>query len=116
MSKIVATFSNGFTDTYNGHRAVKAAWMLTRKDNGKVIASGHSMDAEKARKTAMGHARENARSFGEVNLHVVSRITPATATKHARQAGFPTAKAHRDAWNAEIDRALLNCHLEVIAL
>ena len=51
---ITATFSNGFTDTYKGARAVKAAWMITRKSDGKVLASGHSLDTDKARKTAEG--------------------------------------------------------------
>jgi len=38
---ITATFSNGFADTYKG--------------DGKVINSGHSLDAAKAAKTAEGH-------------------------------------------------------------
>lgn len=53
-----ATFSNGFTDTYKGTRAVKAAWMITSKATGKVLASGHSLDRAKACKTAEGKRRE----------------------------------------------------------
>lgn len=56
---ITATFSNGHTDTYKGTRPVKAAWMITARDTGKVLASGHSLDAEKARKTAEGNVAEN---------------------------------------------------------
>lgn len=49
-----AIFSNGHKDTYKGARDVRAAWMLTHKETGKVIASGHSLDREKAEKTARG--------------------------------------------------------------
>jgi len=52
--KLTATFSNGFNDTYNGSRPVKAAWMLTEIETGKVIASGHSLTVENANKTARG--------------------------------------------------------------
>lgn len=50
-----AVFSNGHTDTYKGHRDVKAAWMITKADTGEVFASGHSLDAIKAQKTAAGN-------------------------------------------------------------
>lgn len=52
---ITATFSNGFVDVYKGKRSVKAAWMITRKSDGKVLNSGHSLDAAKALKTAEGY-------------------------------------------------------------
>ena len=55
MPKIIAKFSNGFEDKYNGKRDVKAAWMITRKSDGKVMHSGHSLDAAKAAKTAAGN-------------------------------------------------------------
>ena len=54
---LTAKFSNGFTDTYKGRRDVKAAWMITRKSDGKVLGSGHSLDVFKAEKTARGNAR-----------------------------------------------------------
>ncbi len=54
MTKIIAKFSNGFQDEYKGARAVKAAWMITRKSDGKVIDSGHSLDRVRAAKTAEG--------------------------------------------------------------
>jgi len=64
---IIATFSNGFTDTYKGHRNVKAAWAITRKADGKTIASGHSLDRDKATKTARGNMSCKAGSkFGSV--------------------------------------------------
>lgn len=55
MTKIIATFSNGHQDEYKGTRKVRAAWMITRKADGKVLASGHSLDRVKALKTAQGN-------------------------------------------------------------
>lgn len=52
---ITAVFSNGHTDTYKGSRAVTAAWMITEKETGRIVASGHSLDREKAAKTAAGN-------------------------------------------------------------
>jgi len=61
-----ATFSNGFTDTYKGYRDVKAAWMITNKATGEVIASGHSLDRAKAAKTSQGAMSEKAYGFGAI--------------------------------------------------
>ena len=52
MTKVIAKFSNGFEDEYKGTRAVKAAWMIVRKSDGKVIESGHSIDRARADKTS----------------------------------------------------------------
>ncbi|HET8729505.1 MAG TPA: hypothetical protein VFM34_00130 [Moraxellaceae bacterium] len=57
MTKITATFSTGFTDTYNGTRDVRAAWAIIRKADGVVLNSGHSLDAGKALRTAEGNLR-----------------------------------------------------------
>lgn len=51
---LTATFSNGFKDVYKGARPVKAAWMVTEIETGKVVASGHSLTRENADKTARG--------------------------------------------------------------
>ena len=61
---IIATFSNGFTDIYKGHRNVKAAWVITRNVDGKVIASGHSLDRTRAAKTARGAMSDKVYGFG----------------------------------------------------
>jgi len=61
-----AIFSNGFIDTYKGHRAVKAAWMVTNKATGEVVASGHSLDRAKAAKTSLGAMSEKADGFGPI--------------------------------------------------
>lgn len=50
----VARFSNGHSDEYKGKRDVKAGWMIT-DSAGKVLASGHSLDREKAQRTAESH-------------------------------------------------------------
>lgn len=63
---ITATFSNGYEDTYKGNRAVKAAWAVIRKSDGKVIASGHSLDRAKAAKTAQGAMSDKAHAFGPI--------------------------------------------------
>lgn len=51
MTRIIAVFSNGHTDEYQGQRNVTAAWMVTEKETGKVIASGHSLCRIRAAKT-----------------------------------------------------------------
>ena len=52
---ITAKFSNGFIDTYKGKRDVRAAWMITNRETGKVLMSGHSLDAARAQQTAEGN-------------------------------------------------------------
>ena len=49
-----ATFSNGFNDTYKGARDVRAAWMVTEIETGRIVASGHSLSRANADKTARG--------------------------------------------------------------
>jgi hypothetical protein len=43
-----ATFTNGFTSTYKGNRAVKAAWALIDNESNTTINSGYSMTSELA--------------------------------------------------------------------
>jgi len=57
MTKTIAKFSNGFKDEYKGARDVRAAWMITNKATGEVLASGHSLDRANAQKTADGNVR-----------------------------------------------------------
>lgn len=56
---IIAEFSNGHVDAYKGTRLVRAAWMITAKATGKVLASGHSISLDAARKTAEGAVAEH---------------------------------------------------------
>ena len=127
MNKIVATFSNGFTDEYKGKRAVKAAWMITEKATGKVLNSGHSQDFATARKTA-----ENSYEFC---VSIEGRLRFFTGNRQYRTAdtyrrmfdelrahGVPCASVHNafkvaEAYNAEtraMKRALVE--IEVVAL
>lgn len=64
----IATFSNGFTDTYKGKRDVTVGWAIFLKDTGEVLSSGHSMNAESAEKTARG-----SEHFGRAACEVTGR-------------------------------------------
>lgn len=65
----VARFSNGHTDEYKGERDVRAAWMIVRKSDGRVLMSGHSLDLPKAHRTA-------ASKLSELGHHVFSSEDP----------------------------------------
>ena len=54
MTTTTAIFSNGHTDKYQGHRNVKAAWMVVETATGEVVGSGHSLNRAGALKTAKG--------------------------------------------------------------
>ena len=54
---IIATFKNGHKDVYKGKRPVKAAWAIIDRESGEVLCSGHSLDREKALKTAEGNCQ-----------------------------------------------------------
>ena len=85
---ITATFSNGYTDTYNGKREVTAAWAIIRKTDGKVMMSGHSMDADKALKTGTGNIRTyfaHGQHVDKPNNHLSAMIV---FNKLARKHGF----------------------------
>jgi hypothetical protein len=96
---IIATFSNGFTDTYKGHRNVKAAWAITRKSDGKVVASGHSLDRTRAAKTARGAMSDKVHGFG---LYMPTRAYPGVLKWLAKH-GYdgPNATSSMMAWARE---------------
>ncbi|WP_412507788.1 hypothetical protein [Roseovarius sp. SYSU LYC5161] len=96
---ITATFSNGYEETYKGNRAVKAAWAVIRKSDGKVIASGHSLDRAKAAKTAQGAMSEKAHGFGPLRP---TRAYPGWE-KPLRRHGYdgPKATAAMTRWARE---------------
>lgn len=98
MTKI-ATFSNGYADIYKGKRPVRAAWMVVLP-NGR-IASGHSLDADKARATAEGH-RADGCQFRELKMSGTNGrdiVTPAFA-KWAHEVAVRDGFADRKAYNA----------------
>ena len=80
-----AKFSNGFEDTYKGSRPVTAAWMITRKDTGEVMASGHSLDRVKAQKTAEGNTNELTYLTGKSTYYWLPRSTKYLNSRHMRQ-------------------------------
>lgn len=85
---ITATFSNGHTDTYKGKREVTAAWAIIRKADGKVMMSGHSMDADKALKTGTGNIRTyfaHGQHVDKPNKYISAIIV---WDKKARERGF----------------------------
>jgi len=120
-----ATFSNGFTDTYKGHRDVKAAWAIILKSTGETLNSGHSLDAQKADKTARNNLRYTKTDCGIVTPFLsipgktVSHIE--YVLKEARAQGY-TGKAHGlrafvMAHNAKVTDAILReVRIEVINL
>lgn len=100
---ITATFSNGHVDVYKGKRAVRAAWMITAKADGRVLASGHSIDRRAAEKTAAGAVVEHHDAGpglspiwyprGHTAGHIAARM------RSARAAGF-TGTGKADRWVA----------------
>lgn len=120
---ITATFSNGHTDTYKGTREVKAAWALIRKDTGETLASGHSLDMAKARKTAEGKIgySEICKVLGrdpKGDSHRPTRNAMQSAhhDRWARTQGFKNwAEAHK-AYQADAALAREMITIEVIAL
>lgn len=83
MAYPTAVFPNGYQDVYKGARKVKAAWAIVRKSDGKVISSGHSLDRDKAAKTADG----NLRYFG-AELEIEKCYAMDVAPRHARSRAY----------------------------
>jgi len=121
---IKATFSNGFTDQYKGKRAVKAAWMVTSRATGEVLASGHSLTRENAEKTADGHASTVRESGDDFHITVVRHATPqymAYVVSELKRRGIAAtarnamdkAKEHNSALR---EKARARCLIEVIDL
>lgn len=87
-NNITAVFSNGHTDTYKGSREVKAAWMITEKETGKVYKSGHSLDRAKAEKTAAGNIPTPHWGVFSKRNNTVPFLR--SMQKRAKDAGFKT--------------------------
>lgn len=112
MTKITAIFSNGHTDTYNGKRAVKAAWMVVLP-NGQII-SGHSYDRVTAEKTARSNATLRCH-LGDRG--VVTRTSNSIwAHKVAREAGFPSLNALLADNTRLRNEFVAQCRFEVVDL
>ncbi|MCA1776075.1 MAG: hypothetical protein LC676_10830 [Loktanella sp.] len=102
MTKI-ATFSNGTTDAYNGHRDVTAAWAIIRKSDGSLIASGHSLDRDRAAGTAAGNLPYVCHGYGPL---LPTRAYPGIE-KTLRRCGYtgPRSTAAMTAWAREQNAA-----------
>ncbi len=88
---IVATFLNGQTDVYKGHREVKAAWQVIAAD-GKVY-SGHSYDRAAAEKTARSYLTRGCGVF-VLETRVVSPAYLKWAVEVAQKNGFKTTREY----------------------
>lgn len=117
-----ATFSNGHTDTYKGTRPVTAAWAIIRNSDGATLASGHSLDADKARKTAEGNFRYVAsRVLGRQPIGIDRRPTSSMAQKifwerEAKKLGYSSWKAAHDAYLADMAHIRQAATIEVVSL
>ena len=101
MTKIIATFSNGFSDKYNGKRDVKAAWMITKIEDGSVYGSGHCNDALAAAKTAASSLRRVHKTFrGTMSLGYIASVMELyvrpTGCKSLREYNDFASKANAD--------------------
>ena len=110
--KITATFSTGFTDTYKGKRDVKAAWAIINRETGAVINSGHSLDADRAAKTAEGNLQSVwfERDFG-ISEHPLRYVKGTGAYLSRKQNA--EAKAHNA---ARLDFIRSKVRIEIVAL
>lgn len=117
MAKLSSKFSNGHVDVYNGARDVKAGWMIT-SPTGQFI-TGHSQDAQTARKTADSKAayltgapvtidRPNGRRDHLARIQYFTGI----ANKH----GFKTWKAFYDDCTAKLAAFRAQCKIEIVTL
>ena len=100
-----AHFSNGFTDIYGGDRDVTVGWAIIEIATGVTHASGHSLDEEKARKTAAGD-------------HYARAAMIVTGRDHKDSGwGDPQRRRKARAYNAETRRlAAPLLKIEVVAL
>ncbi len=116
-----ATFSTGYTDTYKGNRDVKAAWAIVF--NGEVLASGHSLDAAKARKTAESNVSYGVistvlgrRPAGDSTRPTRDAARTAFHNKFAREQGFANWAEAYAAYQADAAKARDLITIEVVDL
>ena len=92
-TKIVASFSNGFTRQYKGDRNVKAAWAIINKDTNVTIISGFSM----TRNLAHSSSRNRRRECNEL-MHTITgceRVGYPYVAHDLRDRLFPSMKEER---------------------
>ena len=115
MTKIIATFSNGFSDKYNGKRDVKAAWLITKIEDGSVYASGHSYDLDAAAKTAKSSIPRAMQTY-----HTSAPMSPgylaAVMALHVRPAGCKSIREYNTLAKATNAAKAANYKIEIINL
>jgi hypothetical protein len=111
---INATFSNGLTDTYKGSREVKAAWMVILP-SGKTI-SGHSLDFQKAEKTAKNNASDRAGTLPMLKAGAVSPAYMVHRERELKEEGFKTLRQYNNDIKAKRAAFVKACKIEVINL
>jgi hypothetical protein len=116
MPKLISTFSNGHTDTYNGKRDVKAGWMITGPQGD--FFTGHSQDRETARKTAEGKASylKGAPCHCDRPGGRTSPAREAYFAKLSRSRGFPSWKAEYADYTIKIAAFRAQCRIEIVEL
>lgn len=114
MTRLVAYFSNGYSDPYKGRRNVKAAWMLTTPEG--IVYSGHSRDRAAASKTArstMGLKCPHGSLFNS-RSRMRGSAWYAWANETAKKYGFTDWKAYNAAKTVERDAWLNACKIEIV--
>ena len=135
---ITAKFSNGHTTEYKGTRAVKAAWLITCKATGEVMAKGYSMDEGKALRTAEGKCSDIGHSLGvdlpnfywvpralkflstsQLRNHLIKRVRKTGLADHIEQGKLTSIKAFKiakDATKAYNQAARAAAKIEIVNL
>lgn len=114
MGKITATFSNGHTDTYQGKRDVKAAWMIVFPDGG--IESGHSIDRARAEKTARSSASQCSGVGQTLHAGAVPPHYAVYRDRVAKREGFRNFREYNKHVKEKRAEFVANCTIEVIDL
>ena len=109
---ITAVFSNGHTDTYKGSRDVKADWMVTEVATGKVYASGHSLDMEKASKTARG----NIPTVANLPAGARSMMNSVHMHQYAKKRGYSSPQEMAADYKIKNAEHAKNYKIEVVAI
>lgn len=111
-----ATYSNGHTDTYNGHRAVTVGWAVIDNQTNETVRSGHSLDAKRASKTA-------APSWYPGSIYACTNVRALPGKlRELRAAGYPDADSKNAAdlireHNDRVRAAYWSRHrIEIVAL
>lgn len=99
-----AVFSDGSTDAYKGHRDVQAAWAIFNRTTGVRIKSGHSLDMDRATKTARLALRD-----------IAAMYTIPRGAQHQYIWNQVMKNAHREGYLGKSLQGAINCLKEANA-